>query len=540
METKIQHNTEPILIEFLKTVKAINLYPEGHPNLEAVFDKAFSEIKTLLSQSPNNITWHIDMKGFYDGDVPIGKTYKGLEGVAKEFFIRRIKEVTFSKGLTPAELKVFLNMLIIGADELKNLGGAEKVLYDKGVKDIWVNEIPYDEMAKKLKELAEEKNESLDIEVEEEKKQEKGAQIEEEAQAAPEPPEETPEEKKQKTLSELLALLDKEKDLQEYKTIGSDILEKVKQLKTEGKHVPEGLNRGLDESLPAIMTFANHAYFQPGRNAEQKSFAANSIMELASPDVIDYLVSRLCIKEETKKTAVQQILVKIGKDAVGSLINKLIEIEEAFTRKTLFNTLVTLNENARLEAEALLTDNRWFVVRQMVALIGAIGNPESAEKLKAIVNHKDIRIKKEVLKALARIPSKMSVEILIEALKSKQQDVQLQAIASLGILKEPSSLPALMELALKKEAFAGNMDIRREAVKAVTAIGDKRAVPGLINILMSKTFFGKDRNEDLRCLAAMGLAKIGGEEAIKAIEDVSKTAKGKLKQTCGQILPKEK
>ncbi|MBI5893684.1 MAG: HEAT repeat domain-containing protein [Deltaproteobacteria bacterium] len=500
----------------------------------------------LLSQFPNNITWHIDMKGFYDGDVPIGKTHKGLEGVAKEFFIRRIKEVTFSKGLTPSELKDFLNILIIGADELKKLGGAEKVLYDKGVKDIWVNEIPYDEMAKKLKELTEEKNESLDIEVEQEKKQEKGVQIEEEAQAAPEPPEKTPEEE-QKNLSELLSLLDKENNTQEYKTIASDILEKVKQLKhvpessnqgAEGRHVPEGLNRGLDESLPAVMTFANHAYFQPGRDAEQKSFAAGSIIEIASPDMIDYLVSRLCTKEETKKTAVQQILVRIGKDAVPSLINKLIEIEEAFTRKTLFNTLVMLNENARLEAEALLNDTRWFVVRQMVALIGAIGNPESVEKLKTIVNHKDIRIKKEVLKALARIPSKMSVEILIETLKARQQDVQLQAIASLGILKEPSSLPVLMELALKKEAFGGNMDMRKEAVKAVTAIGDKRAVPGLINILMSKTFFGKDRNEDLRCLAAIGIAKIGGEEAIKAIEDASKTAKGKLKQTCGQILPK--
>lgn len=533
METKTQQNTEPILIEFLKTVKAINLYPEGHPNLDAVFDKTFSEIKMLLSQFPNNITWHIDMKGFYDGDVPIGKTHKGLEGIAKEFFIRRIKEVTFSKGLTPSELKVFLNILIIDADELKNLGGAEKLLYDKDAKGIWVNEIPYDEMAKRLKELTEEKNESLDIEVEEEKKQEKGVQIEEEAQTVPEPPEKTPEEE-QKNLSELLSLLDKEKDTQEYKTIAGDILEKVKQL----KHVPEGLNRGLDEILPVIMTFANHAYFQPGRDAEQKSFAAGSIIEIASLDVIDYLVSRLCIKEETKKTAVQQILVKIGKDAVLSLINKLIEIDEAFTRKTLFNTLVMLNENARLEAEALLTDNRWFVARQMVALIGAIGNPESAEKLKAIVNHKDIRIKKEVLKALARIPSKMSVEILIETLKAKQQDVQLQAIASLGILKEPASIPALMELALKKEAFAGNMDIRKEAVKAVTAIGDKRAAAGLINILKSTAFFGKDKNEDLRCLAAIGLAKIGGEEAIKAIEDVSKTAKGKLKDVCEQILKK--
>ncbi len=535
MGTKNLQNTESILIEFLKTVKAINLYPEGHPNLNAVFDKTFAEIKALMSQFTDNITWGIDMKGFYDGDVPIGTTHKGLEGIAKEFFIRRIKEVTFSKDLTPPELKIFLSILTIGADELKNMGGVEKVLYDNQIKGIWVNEVPYNEMVKRLKELTEEKNESLDIEVEEEKKEEKGVQLDEEsAQPMPETPDQTSAEEEQKTLSMLLALLDKENDTPKYRTIGSDILEKAKQL----RHAPEGLNPGLDEILPAVMTFANHAYFQPGRETEQKFFATNAITELADTDMIDYLISRLCIKEETKKTAIQQILVKIGKDTVPSLINKLIETEEVFTRKTLFNILVMLNENARAEAEALITDTRWFVVRQMVALIGAIGNTESVEKLKAIVNHKDIRVQKEVLKALARIPSSESVEILIDALKAKQQDVRLQAIASLGILKEPASLPALMELALKKETFAGNIEIRKESVKAVTAIGDKRAVAGLISILKSTAFFGKDKNEDLRCLAAIGIAKVGGEEAIKVIEGISETAKGKLKQTCEQILKK--
>ncbi|MBI5682214.1 MAG: HEAT repeat domain-containing protein [Deltaproteobacteria bacterium] len=520
-------NTEPILIEFIKTVKAIHLYPEGHPNLDTILNKAFSEMKALILKSDDHIIWKIDTKGFYEGNMPIGSACKGIDGIGREFFTRRINEIRLTMDLTLPELKNFLHIIKMHPEHIMRLGGIERVLYEAGIKGIWVNEIPYEKLADRLTELGDRKKNLPSLEKEYPDEVHDIHRIKDAHEVVAESLENNSEEK-EKGILELLLELDKEYMTPEYLHLLDRILVMAKFLLTE---------KGQQEDIfSVIMVFAEHAFFKTDRNDEQRTAAKNGIKELVTPETIKYLISRFCKKDEGKKDVIREVFLNTSRECASHLINTLIEADDIHIRKGIFNILVMLGEDARIEAESLLHDGRWFIVRQMVSLVGHIGCHGSLEKLKPLLKHHDMRVKKEVLSAIAKIPLKESLDILIQMLQTKEKDIILHTILLLSSLKDRSSVPFLMALALQKGILHDNTDIRKEALKAVINIGDKTAWAGLIDILKSKAFFRKDKHEELRMLALEAVARIGGKEAIHAIEAVLKNAKNHLKEKCEQIL----
>lgn len=526
MNTKILQNTEPILIEFIKTVKAIHLYPDGHPNLEAVLNKAFSEIKTFVQQIDNHhITWKIDANGFYEGKMPLGITLKGIDAIAREFFARRINEVSISKDLLLSDLKGFLNIMKMKPEESMSRGGIENVLYKAGIKEIWVNEVPYEKLAERLTAVQDKKEnmerlekESYDENVYAHHKQDEEKTIAEGLENKNE----------RKDILKLLSELEREYKTPLYLNLTDKIVAMAKDILTEQEKE--------EEMFSVITVFARHAYLSYDRPDEQKTAAQNGAKELLLPETIKYLISRFCKKDEGQKDIIQEVFIKNSGYFAAPLVNTLIEAEDLHIRKCIFNILIMLGEDARTKAESLLNDNRWFVVRQMTSVLGYIGSPKSFEKLKPLLDHDDIRIKKEALGAIAKIPLQESLNILTNALKSKEREIVLHAILLLGSLKDPSSLPFLMQLALQKSILHDNTEIRKEALRAVINIGDEGAVEGLADILKSRVFFKKEQNEELKALALAGIAKIGGKKAVPVIEDALRNAKDTLKERCEQML----
>jgi HEAT repeat protein len=221
---------------------------------------------------------------------------------------------------------------------------------------------------------------------------------------------------------------------------------------------------------------------------------------------------------------------------VELLLDALVDSPEAHARRNIFNSLVSLGERIRPEVERRLDDERWFAARQMVSLLGALGGTQSLEALETAYARPEISVKKEVLKSLARIPSKKSSNILMEALKDSNRSIQGQAIISLGMLRDPEAVDVLGEIAVKRDTFSDYFEQRKEAVKALGIIGDQRGVPFLTRLLFKRVWFGKRDHEELCSLAVIALGKIGGYEALEAIERAYNESAGALYSTCKRVI----
>ncbi len=510
-----------ILIELARAVKMHNFYPDSHPNLDSSLERCYLLFKKKLEEEPE-IRWRIDHKGFYYGKIPIAQENRDLEALAKKFFFRRVKEISFAKDLTLSDLKTLLSALKVEPEVLQARGGMEAFIAEKDISGVLVNSLNFEELKKlrdelKEKDEEEEKNES----VEEEKEEDPGAEApsEETAEKEAEAPEQ-----ENIDLAQLLDSIKRERDFLKYKDTAVRIKEKADILSLEKK---------FDELLPVLLVFYDHTIdFELPEDIKQE--ASTQLASFLKTDVLKFLVAKAGGKDESDRTAIQKILVIAGAEAIELLLDEITAAEDAISRRNLYNSLVLFGGGLRPFVERRLDSKEWYVVRQMVSLLGELGDEESAEAIINAYEFPDKRVKKEVLKSLAKVRSHDSIWILIKALEEEDEVLVKQAIISLGMLKDQSSIDALARIALKDR----DHEIRKEAIKALGHIRSEKAIPYLRKILFRKVWFGKKYHEGLRSLAAYSLGMIGSAEAFTAVEAASRQSDGELYSACKRILAK--
>lgn len=518
-------NYSNILIELNKAVKMHNFYPEGHPQLDSALEKCFLLFKKSLDQQPE-IKWTIDQKGFYDNKAPIAGDIGETTGLAKKFFYRKVKELTFTQRMTLPELKALLSIIKLEPEELQAKGGAEAVFADRDIKGILLNELRYEDLLK-IKEDLDEQREKERQEIARDKEQAAAsADSAESGDEKEQPPPQEPE--AEEPLSVLLERIKAESDFLRYNDLSVRIHEKTAVLLLEKK---------LDEAFTVALAFYQHLSPMSGLSDDIRAISSERLSAVLNRDMMEYLAKRVGKREEAQRSAIQQMLVMAGNESVEFLLDEIIAAPEAVMRRNIFNALVLFGRKIKGPVEERLYKNpEWFVVRQMVALLGEVGDQDSLDAIEAAYKNPDVRVKKEVLKSLIKIQSPRSTEILLRTLSEEDEALVTQAIMSLGMLKDSSSIEVLGDIALKRGS--DSQEIKKEAVKALGIIGHPKAVPYLTRILFKKVWFGKKANEEVRSLAAYSLGLIGTGEAYKALEEACGGSSGELYAACKRILEK--
>ncbi len=496
-----------ILLELNKAVKTLNFYPKGHPNLESITEDCFALIKDALNETPE-FQWRIDKKGIYHEDIPIGGNNQAIIKLAKQLFLKKVRVLTFNPEITIDDLRTFLHILFIAPEDVFAEGGVAKILTNDKVRGILLNEMSYDEME----------------EVEEEDAEEEEEEPEEEEETEEEEPEEEEDE-----LSVMLRSIDDEKDTLFYKDLAIRITELVEARQIDGD---------FDSTFRALAVLLRHTAANFKADNELKVKAGETLVRLLTKDTILYIIDRLTNRDESEVTIIHHLLVGSGGDAAGLLLDALVDTDDANKRRAIFNEALSFGDKLRPMIEnKLAKDERWFVKRQMITLLGALGGAPSLEIIAREYGNEDLRVKKEVMKVLATVPSSRASEVLMDALGSEDHGIKGQAIISLGILKDTSAVKSLGEIVTMKDRFSENIEIRKEAIKALGIIKSDEGVEYLTKILRQKKgWFAKGTSDELRILAVTVLGKIGGTDAIKAIEAAYKGSKGHLHSTCKRIL----
>ncbi|MFQ5329917.1 MAG: HEAT repeat domain-containing protein [Thermodesulfobacteriota bacterium] len=524
---------ETILKEFNKAVKALRFYPDNHPNLNLAMDAFYKTLNEGLG-ARESIVWTVDKRGFYERQQPILPDQEWLINFAKEFFLRHIKGVTISNGISQEEIKGFLYIFKEEPDDLLKRGSVGAQMADMGIKGIIIEDVHYKEVHKTTKEVAEEKQgeTSLDFMI--------GAESEEAETGDHSGGLETDsiesilqgfdgfdEEEKEKTLPELIAELNLEDNTGRYIGLASDISDKATRFCAE---------KEWDSLCSILDTFLLHSSEVGGKPDAIATVARDSLQALLSRETIIHLIERLGHSREEQLSTIQQILLLAEQDGVKLLLNALAEIKQANARRTIYNTLLLYGNAVRDEAERRINDERWFVVRQMVSLLGAIGNAHTISVLAAAMQHPEARVRKEVIKSLGQIPCKEALALLLSTLDGSDRSLILNATIALGVLKNPAAIEPLGRIANKRNTLSDNLEIRKEAVRALGLIGNERAIPHLTRLITKKVWFGRQDQQELRALAVISLGKIGGEAARRVIKHTAKRARGVVQQACDKTL----
>lgn len=252
-----------------------------------------------------------------------------------------------------------------------------------------------------------------------------------------------------------------------------------------------------------------------------------------SSEIIDNLVSILYKSEEGReREEIFALLPYLSEKVTPPLIEQLAQEEEKERRLMLISIITSLKKIADKELINRLDDPRWYVVRNMVHILGKIRNKSVINSLLKPLKHKEARVRVEVIQALGELEEPEGLDFLIIGLKDNNKNIRQLSLRYLAAIGKERSVATLLRI-LKE----GPYDLKLEAVRILGEIGSPKAVKDLISILKSHSLWKIRENRRLRILAILSLGKIRTEEAIDILKRGAKSFfSSSMRRACQKAL----
>ena len=176
------------------------------------------------------------------------------------------------------------------------------------------------------------------------------------------------------------------------------------------------LTHGLiDRGIGLVQDLRRDAEEMQGRHAATRAMVMLAIHRVSTRAVIEELVQRLGkARTEEERTGLRSTLLHVGADTVTPLVRELVAATDVSARRAYRDALVALDYVGVPLLEDMIGDERWFVVRNMVGILGEIRSADAVEHFRRTVEHSDARVRRETILALSKIGGEEAVRALGE------------------------------------------------------------------------------------------------------------------------------
>jgi len=507
----------------IKLIKAVQYYPPSHPTLLAAVRECRENFAPLLTTG-DGCTFTIRKEGFFLGEEPVARQNPILGNLAPFLFARRIHTLLLLPDLSGEDLRNFARCLTLEPRELLKLGGIQEVMANTRISTIWVNEVDLSKIFARKQEIEAEKQAHPGRDEENPFGQEVGGEASPAAARAEE-----------RNLARVLQDLQQEIADQRYQALLQELTPLI-HLNLTGSALPLVLD--------ALTLLAGNAR-APKLSEARREASTEALIQVASEELLDYLLAILCSKsgpdeealDEDDKERVLEILDALqSRPTVAKLMDHLASASDGRVRKILTRALLRQGPAAMPLLTEYLEDERWIVVRNAVAILGELRDPEATPSLQPLLKHKDLRVRRETIRSLTKIGGPAAVDILLQAVAAGDQLLRRQALLSLGAMKNPAAVPTLLELVAEADPLQKRVEVKKEALKALGEIGADQAVPLLVKILGQRRFWRWSRHNEVRATAALALGEIGATAALAPLQAATEDRAANVARAAVQAL----
>jgi HEAT repeat protein len=525
---------DAFLLEFAKTAKAISFYPENHPTLINALKKTAADINDFSRME--NLVIQIDREAITTKNTRIAAANPVLREFIQTLVLRRVSKIVFNQGVEADELYKFFQFLNMEIGNIFSAGGLEILLENSEIRNIALSELQLKKLLS-IRKAPAEKDEMQDLLVTGEGKYDMAPQIDKKEGVQAKSPTGgiSGEQQNKLTAKEIWEKLKAEmdyakkmNDVGRYLSVTKNIHNFINSL-----NWAEDFDITIDVCL-TMMDDRNSYDVLEGIRKEAGNFVFDHLGDNRIGILLDTMLERYTDDDRVKK--ISSIFKFAGQPAVEVMLERLSSASDIKMRKLLITEITNIGDEAFKRVIFHLADERWFVVRNMVTILGIFSRPDALNKLFETASHPDTRVRKEVVKTLARIQDPRAFVFLREMLQKESDDVKQLIIFSLGIMKDSDSISAIEKMLEGNSSLA----IKKEVLMALGRIGGEMVFPIIKKYAVKKGFFSKAEHKVLRIAAINGFVEIKTEEASKILEKLVRDADPDVRDAAFESLQKIK
>ncbi len=503
---------ENALSALAKALKAQTFYPEGHPQRGDTTTSAFNQLQPLLEEGGLILLWSRDACTVADRPA-LKSSSLTAKGLAREMLVRKLQRLTFSPEVTIRDLMRLLTILTTDASIILAHGGVEKEMAAAGIVTICANEVDLET----LKKLAEQQEEPEAEDGEDLQPEEEGEEKGSENQGA--------ELQEAMELETLLKKLKKETEEPAYLQLIRGIIDAVEKLK----------RREALHPLTAALSTLMEEHDLPRLSEQQREYVRFALEKTVEGEMTFFLLDLAQKKGTIHDNLLKELCTVVGKTMAYPLIQRLCIADSLQERKSIAGLLTRTGESGIPALLSMLKDERWYVVRNMVTILGEIASPSALRSLQTTAAHAEPKVRKEVIKSLLKISPQGAENTFVSMTSDPDDDVVRLAIHSLGSMRSKSAVRPLLEIVNESDPFLKELPLKKQAILAIGRIGEKQATESLTRLLECRGWLSPRRWQELKIAAANALGQIGDESAIPLLRRLAQQ-KTPLGSACGDAV----
>lgn len=258
----------------------------------------------------------------------------------------------------------------------------------------------------------------------------------------------------------------------------------------------------LRESLEVLRRVASTA-------APARAEVIKGLLEgVADGPFLDQVLAALWQTRDTPGAQeIQACVNALGDQLIGPLLRALDLEQRPRMRELLCELLARLGPEHVDALGAFVSDNRWYLVRNIADVLGRMRSPQGVPYLARLVRHPDPRVRMETVSALASIGTEAAQAQICAFLEDPEPQVRLKALSSLDAQGMRVAMPVLLSLLVAPDFLNRRFVLKRAAIEAVARMGVREALPALNKLAAAPFALGR-RHRELRRLARMAAAII--------------------------------
>lgn len=271
--------------------------------------------------------------------------------------------------------------------------------------------------------------------------------------------------------------------------------------------------------------------------AHRKCLAA-AIDRAGSPERIKAVETVLKTGGERAGAHLLPFLILLNRNALLPLCELLGRLESTGLRKIVSEALVRLGTESSEILASKLTDERWQLVRDLVSVLGRIGDPRVIDRFHPLVTHPRGEVRRAVLRAVEQMKHSKVGELFVAFLNDPDQEIRLAAVKGIAqVYYQPATEP-LLEIIQSPACKEKSFHEKRALFEALGTISDDEVIPILEKILNKRRwlFLRNPKRDEMSSCAVLALKRIGTPEAIAVLEEGRTRWNKVIREACVKAL----
>jgi HEAT repeat protein len=235
-------------------------------------------------------------------------------------------------------------------------------------------------------------------------------------------------------------------------------------------------------------------------------------------------------------------MVLLDKNALLPLTDLLGKINQMKVRRVICDALVIIGKDHIGLLVSRLDDRRWYVVRNITYVLGKIGDVRVVEKFRQLVHHREVKVRKEVVRALEEINHPKATDLLVQFIRDEDLPVRASVVRLLAKANYKEALEPLLRVIQQRDFEERDLYEKKEFMTALAHIGGEEVLSILAKIMKRKGFFWfkREKQDEMALCAAIALKSIGTPRAIELLEEGSRSMNKVVRDACAKAIEEQK